>query len=165
MYTANHGGHMMGEALFREHGRQAAALCWRTSPSHGLEVLLITSLSSKRWILPKGWLETELTPQDNAAREAFEEAGITGKVSAQPVGSFHYLKEKKDGGGVPCQVDVFALAVTKQLDDWPEKGSRELLWLPPEQAAAKVSEPGLRQLLKTVRKQLALPKPHRATVV
>jgi 8-oxo-dGTP pyrophosphatase MutT (NUDIX family) len=165
MDAANHSGPAMGEPLFREHGRQAAALCWRTSTSHGLEVLLITSLSSKRWILPKGWLESELTPQDNAAREAFEEAGITGEVSAQPTGSFHYLKERKDGGGVPCTVDVFALHVTGQLDDWPEKGARELLWLPPEQAAAKVSEPGLRQLLKTVRRQLTAPKPRRAKAI
>ena len=100
-----------------------AALCWRTSPKRGtvLEVLLITSLNSKRWILPKGWPEPELGPAENAAREAFEEAGVTGKISPEPIGSYHYLKERKDGGGIPCSVEVFALAVTKQLDDWPEK--------------------------------------------
>ena len=59
---------------------------------------------------------------------------------------------------MPCSVDVFALAVTKQLDDWPEKGAREMVWLPPEQAAARVSEPGLRQLLKDFRKQLCRAK-------
>ena len=154
----------MGEPLFREHGRQVAALCWRVSAARGPEVLLITSLNSKRWIVPKGWPETELTPAENAAREAFEEAGVTGKVGAEPVGSFHYLKEKKDGGGVPCKVDVFALAVTRQLDDWPEKGARELLWLPPEEAALRVSEPGLRQLLKDFRKQLPQPKARRAAL-
>ena len=69
------------------------------------------------------------------------------------MGSYHYLKEKKDGGGMPCSVEVFALAVTKQLDDWPEKGARTLAWLPLEQAAAKrVGEPGLRQMLKEFRK-------------
>jgi len=86
-----------GETLFREHGRQVAALCWRQSskrPSE-LEVLLITSLNSKRWILPKGWAEAGLSPADNAMREAFEEAGVTGKVEAKPVGTYHYLKEKK----------------------------------------------------------------------
>jgi 8-oxo-dGTP pyrophosphatase MutT (NUDIX family) len=154
----------MGEPLFREHGRQVAALCWRISAPRGPEVLLISSLNSKRWIIPKGWPEAELTPAENAAREAFEEAGVTGKTSAEPVGSFHYLKEKKDGGGVPCQVDVFALAVIKQLDDWPEKGAREMAWLPPEEAAAKVSEPGLRQLLKTFRKRLPQPKTRRAAL-
>ena len=165
MEMANQAGQMKGEPHFREHGRQVAALCWRTSPRHGTQVLLITSLNSKRWIIPKGWPEAELTPAENAAREAFEEAGVTGKVAPEPVGSFHYFKEKKDGGGMPCSVDVFALAVTKQLDDWPEKGSRQLLWLPPEQAAVKVSEPALRQLLKNFRKQLPPQKARRVTAV
>ena len=158
---------MPGEALFREHGRQVAALCWRPSSKRasGIEVLLITSLNSKRWIMPKGWPEADLTPAENAAREAFEEAGVTGKINPQPVGKYHYLKERKDGGGVPCSVEVFALAVTKRLEDWPEKGSRELLWLPPEQAAAKVSEPALRQLLKNFRKALPAQKARRVTAV
>ena len=146
---------MRGEPLFREHGKQVAAICWRLSHKNGraLEVLLITSLNSKRWIVPKGWPEPDLSPAENAAREAFEEAGVTGKISAQPVGSYHYLKERKDGGGMPCSVEVFALAVTKQLDDWPEKNARELAWLPIDQAMARVAEPGLRQMLKDFRKQ------------
>ncbi|HWU55015.1 MAG TPA: NUDIX hydrolase, partial [Rhizomicrobium sp.] len=99
---------MQGEALFREHGKQVAALCWRHASKRNceLEILLVTSLSSKRWILPKGWLEPELTPAENAAREAFEEAGVTGRIDPRPVGSYYYLKDKKDGGGVPCAVDV-----------------------------------------------------------
>ena len=146
---------MPGEALFREHGRQVAALCWRPSSKRasGIEVLLITSLNSKRWIMPKGWPEADLTPAENAAREAFEEAGVTGKINPQPVGKYHYLKERKDGGGVPCSVEVFALAVTKQLGDWPEKGARELAWVPLEQAVTRIAEPGLRQVLKSFRKQ------------
>ncbi len=134
----------MGDPLFREHGRQVAALCWRAGP----QILLITSLTSKRWIIPKGWLAEGLTAAEAAAREALEEAGVTGRVANQPIGCFHYLKERKDGGGVPCSVDVFSLEVTGQLDDWPEKGAREISWLSPEDAAAKVSEPGLRQLLR-----------------
>jgi 8-oxo-dGTP pyrophosphatase MutT (NUDIX family) len=146
---------MPGEALFREHGRQVAALCWRPSSKRasGIEVLLITSLNSKRWIMPKGWPEADLTPAENAAREAFEEAGVTGKINPQPVGKYHYLKERKDGGGVPCSVEVFALAVTKQLEDWPEKGARELAWVPLEQAVTRIAEPGLSQVLKSFRKQ------------
>lgn len=144
----------MGESLFREHGRQVAALCWRTSQKHGstIEVLLITSLNSKRWILPKGWPEPELGPAENAAREAFEEAGVVGKISRQPVGSYHYLKERKGGGGIPCSVQVFALEVTGQMDDWPEKNARKLAWLPVDKAAAQVAEPSLRQMLKDFRK-------------
>ena len=155
---------MPGEALFREHGKQVAALCWRHSPKRHsqLEILLITSLNSKRWIVPKGWPEPDMTPAENAAREAFEEAGVTGKISPEPIGAYHYLKEKKDGGGVPCSVDVFALAVTKQLDDWPEKNARELAWVPVEQAMIQISELGLRQILKTFRKQHVPAKARRA---
>jgi 8-oxo-dGTP pyrophosphatase MutT (NUDIX family) len=146
------------EALFREHGNQVAALCWRTS-RRGLEVLLITSLNSKRWILPKGWPEADLSGAENAAREAFEEAGVTGKTGAGAIGRYLYLKEKREGGGMPVNVEVFALQVTKQLDDWPEKGLRSMIWVPLDQAAAKVSEPGLRDLLKSFRKQYAAQRP------
>jgi len=153
----------LGETLFREHGKQVAALCWRPSKKHGsaIEVLLITSLNSKRWILPKGWPEPELGPAENAAREAFEEAGVMGKIGTKPIGRYHYLKERKDGGGIPCSVEVFALEVTKQLDDWPEKNSRELAWLPLDKAAARVVEPSLRQLLKDFRRPQAALRPRR----
>jgi 8-oxo-dGTP pyrophosphatase MutT (NUDIX family) len=134
----------LGDPLFRQHGSQVAALCWRAGP----QILLITSLTTRRWIIPKGWLAEGLTPAQAAAREALEEAGVTGKIAPEPVGQFHYLKERKDGGGMPCRVEVFALEVTGQLDDWPEKGAREMLWLSPQDAAAKVSEPGLRELLR-----------------
>jgi 8-oxo-dGTP pyrophosphatase MutT (NUDIX family) len=153
---------MQGEALFREHGKQVAALCWRLKRGGVPEVLLITSLSSKRWILPKGWLEPDLTPAENAAREAFEEAGVTGQIEPEPIGSYHYLKDKKDGGGMPCQVEVFALAVTRQHDDWPEKSARKIAWVPLEHATIMVSEPGVRRLFKEFRKRHPQPKTRRA---
>jgi len=145
----------LGDPLFREHGKQVAALCWRSTDSNNLalEVLLITSLHTKRWILPKGWLMEGLTPAQSAAREAFEEAGVTGKIADKPIGTYHYLKERKDGGGVPCSVDVFALQAGEQLEDWPEKGAREIAWLSLEDAAIRVSEPGLRELLQDFRRQ------------
>ncbi|HEX4179045.1 MAG TPA: NUDIX hydrolase [Rhizomicrobium sp.] len=161
MESANHakfGGAVKSEALFREHGNQVAALCWRNG-KHGLEVLLITSLNSKRWILPKGWPEADLTGGENAAREAFEEAGVTGKIATQPVGHYYYLKEKRDSHGMPVHVDVFALAVTKELDDWPEKNVRTLAWMPLSEAIEKISEPGVRLVLKNFHKHHATRKP------
>jgi 8-oxo-dGTP pyrophosphatase MutT (NUDIX family) len=165
MEPANHtrlGGAVKGETLFREHGKQVAALCWRMG-KRGLEVLLITSLNSKRWILPKGWPEPDLTAAENAAREAFEEAGVTGKIGAGAIGRYLYLKEKREGGGVPVSVDVFALQVTKQLDDWPEKDQRAMAWVPLDQAAAKVSEPALRDVLKDFRRHYAAHRPAQPT--
>ena len=155
MPGSNQAGRRVGDPLFSEHGRQVAALCWRVSPRRAskVEILLITSLNSKRWIVPKGWPEPEMGPAENAAREAFEEAGVTGRIMPQPIGSYHYLKEKKDGGGIPCSVEVFALEVTKQLDDWPEKQLRQIGWVPVDQAVARIAEPGLRQILREFRKQ------------
>jgi 8-oxo-dGTP pyrophosphatase MutT (NUDIX family) len=159
---ANHGGGeaVKGEPLFREHGKQVAALCWRLSSRHslGLEILLITSRNSRRWILPKGWPEPELGPAENAAREAFEEAGVIGTIGHEPIGRYYYLKEKKEGGGIACSVDVFALAVTKHLDDWPEKDTRRLAWLTIPEAMTRVSEPGMRQVIKDFQKQHMLQK-------
>jgi 8-oxo-dGTP pyrophosphatase MutT (NUDIX family) len=137
---------MVGGALFREHGRQVAALCWRTA-ALAPEILLITSRNSRRWIIPKGWPDPGQTYAESAAREAFEEAGVTGTIQPEPLGCFHYLKEKKDGG-VPCSVEVFALEVTGQVGDFPEKGQRTLAWMSLEQAAARVAEPALRQILR-----------------
>jgi 8-oxo-dGTP pyrophosphatase MutT (NUDIX family) len=137
----------LGDPLFREHGRQVAALCWRGEAACP-EILLITSLTTKRWILPKGWPMDAMTLAESAAREAFEEAGVEGAVGAAPIGNYPYLKEKKDGGAMACSVDVFALRVTGQQSEWPEKGARELAWLPLDQAVARVGEPGLRQVLQ-----------------
>ena len=137
---------------------QVAALCWRASPV--LEILLVTSLRTRRWILPKGWPHEGLTLAQSAAREALEEAGVTGTVAAEPIGRYHYLKDK-DGSALPCAVEIFPLFVTGTRADWAEKGARELQWLPPEQAAAKVSEPALRQLLQNFRKALPQPKMRR----
>jgi 8-oxo-dGTP pyrophosphatase MutT (NUDIX family) len=131
-------------------GQQVAALCWRPRVLNKgpiLEILLVTSLRTRRWILPKGWQLVGLTLAQSAAREALEEAGVIGEVAAAPLGHYHYLKEKKDGSGMPCRVDVFALHMRRQRRTWLEKGARELLWLPSEQAAAKVAEPGLRRIL------------------
>ena len=161
MEPANHarfGGAVKSEALFREHGKQVAALCWRTS-LRGLEVLLITSRNSRRWIMPKGWPQPDLTAAENAAREAFEEAGVTGKIGNQPVGHYHYLKQRREGAAMPVSVDVYALAVTKQLEDWPEKGQRSMIWVPFNEAIDKISEPGLRGVLKDFRKAHAGQKP------
>lgn len=132
---------------------QVAALCWRKHPI--LEVLLVTSLTTRRWIVPKGWPHPGLSLAESAAREAQEEAGVTGQVEPAPLGSYHYLKEK-GGSHLPCRVAVFALAVRGQQHFWPEKGARELLWLPAGEAVKRVSEPGLRPILQAFRKLHAL---------
>ena len=57
-----------------------------------LEILIVTTRQSRRWIVPKGWPIKRLTPSKSAAREAFEEAGVRGKIGARAIGNFTYKK-------------------------------------------------------------------------
>ena len=57
-----------------------------------MEVMLVTSRGSRRWIIPKGWPKRGILPHDMAAKEAFEEAGVIGKVSERSIGSYPYDK-------------------------------------------------------------------------
>ncbi|MBV9046370.1 MAG: NUDIX hydrolase [Alphaproteobacteria bacterium] len=126
-------------------GAQSAALPFRIGEG-GLEIMLITSRRTRRWIVPKGWVQDGMTPCTSAAREALEEAGISGDISDRPLGAFHYIKEKQ-GVGLPCRVALFPLKVTRQRRTWPEKDVREAKWFPATEAAALVAEPELRRLI------------------
>ncbi len=125
---------------------QIGALPWRMSDGV-LEILLITTRNTRRWIVPKGWPIEGLSPREAVAREALEEAGIEGMVARKPLGWFSYDKLRKSGELLPCKVQVFAMQVTGQLDDWPEKAVRTVRWVTPQQAMTHVGEPGLRQLI------------------
>ena len=97
--------------------------------------MLVTSRETKRWVLPKGWAEAGLAPHELAAKEAFEEAGLVGKVEREPVGTYRYEKRLHGGRTVPCEVGVYPLWVERQLDDWPERGQRKTQWFTLAQAA------------------------------
>jgi 8-oxo-dGTP pyrophosphatase MutT (NUDIX family) len=128
-------------------GTQVAALPYRVTAEGVVEILLITSRRTHRWIVPKGWTMKGLDAASAAAREAFEEAGVSGEIAADPIGVFHYLKEKKHSVALPCRVSLFPLKVTRQHRSWPERETREAQWLPPEEAAKLVTEPELRRLI------------------
>jgi 8-oxo-dGTP pyrophosphatase MutT (NUDIX family) len=125
---------------------QYAALPWRATPD-GLEILLITTLNTRRWIIPKGWPLDGLAPHDSAAREALEEAGICGTIAADAFGSFSYEKIRKSGQVVTCNVSVFPMHVEQQRKRWIEKGAREMRWCKVEEALELVSMPELSQIL------------------
>ena len=132
------------------HYRQSAVIPHRRRQG-GLELLLITSRKRKRWVLPKGIVEPGLTPAASAAKEALEEAGVEGEVSAEPVGRYEYEK-----WGGTCRVEVFTLAVETVLGRWPEE-FRERRWLSPEEAARRVEEPELRRLLLATARRVGRP--------
>ena len=125
---------------------QYAALPYRIQDG-AVEVLLITTRRTKRWIVPKGWPIDGLSPSASAAREALEEAGISGVIDPTPLGRFHYMKELREREAVPCRVEVFALKVTRQRKHWQEQDARECRWLNTAEAAQFVEEPELRRLI------------------
>lgn len=127
---------------------QVAALPWRRGPD-GVEILLVTSRETRRWVTPKGGRMTGKTDAEAAAQEALEEAGVEGVVSPAPLGSFRYLKVLKRRAPRWCVVDLYGLEVTAEHPDWQERGERERLWLPRDTAADWVDEPDLKALIAT----------------
>jgi 8-oxo-dGTP pyrophosphatase MutT (NUDIX family) len=67
---------------------QYGALPYRFTAEAALEILLVTTRQTRRWIIPKGWPIKSLRPPKSAAREAFEEAGVTGRIGMKLVGTF-----------------------------------------------------------------------------
>lgn len=127
-------------------GIQYAALPYRMSGSK-LEVLLVTSRRTQRWIVPKGWPVEGLEPSACAAMEALEEAGVSGEIGRKPIGHYRYLKHHKSRPSEPCKVEVYALKVTQQRRSWAEGEERERRWCSAAEAAAAVDEPLLRLLI------------------
>lgn len=130
---------------------QVAALPVFTDESGERWVLLITSRETKRWIIPKGWPMRGRKDFNAAAREALEEAGVIGRVGKDPIGRYAYWKRQTDFIEL-CEVDVYQLDVTGQLETWREKGQRETAWFPVDEAAYKVDEPGLRDVIRQLKR-------------
>ena len=125
---------------------QAGALCWRMHRDR-VQVLLITSRDTGRWVIPKGWPVEGLGAAEGAAREAWEEAGVEGAADPLPVGNFDYGKVLAGQAVAPCTVQVFALRVRRLAESYPERGQRRRKWFGLRKAAGKVQEPGLRRLI------------------
>ena len=130
---------------------QYAALPVRFDANGVVEVLLLTSRETKRWIIPKGWPMKGRKPWEAAAQEALEEAGIVGRPGKIPIGSYLYFKRQAAHFDL-CRVEVYRLEFASQRDTWREKGQREARWFGLEEAADRVEEPGLVSILQRLDK-------------
>jgi 8-oxo-dGTP pyrophosphatase MutT (NUDIX family) len=133
---------------------QYAALPYRRLANAAIEVMLITSRDTGRWVIPKGWQGAGLAAQDSAEREAREEGGLVGRISDDPIGRYRYKKRLPDGSLVACSVEVFALEVERQLKSWPERKERDTRWFALREAAAAVEEPQLAAMIRSLPKRL-----------
>ncbi len=128
---------------------QHAALPFRKRSDGNLEIMLVTSRGTGRWIIPKGWPKRSRAPHVTAAREAMEEGGIVGNIYDTPLGTFRYEKQLIHFS-LPCEVTVFALDVVKQMSEWPERRERRTRWFDVCDAATTVQEPELAALILTL---------------
>lgn len=128
-------------------GIQYAALPFRILAGQ-VWILLITSRGTQRWVIPKGWPMTGLKPQEAAATEAAEEAGIVGAVEDRPIGSYRYDKRLKRDDTTAVQVIVFPFRVQAQAEDWKERHQRRSGWFRYRKAAILVAEPALRHIIR-----------------
>ena len=112
-----------------------------------LRILLVTSLNTQRWVLPKGHINDGLTSRESAAQEAYEEAGVEGIVAPESIGTYHYIKAERKGGG-GRRVDVYPMAVSRVLPHWPEMDQRRRKWMSVAEATDAVEEAELKKLLE-----------------
>ncbi|WP_312528628.1 NUDIX hydrolase [Paracoccus sp. (in: a-proteobacteria)] len=130
---------------------QVAALC---IDPQTMKVLLITSRGTGRWIVPKGWPMEGRSLGEAAAQEAWEEAGVRGRLIERESGRYHYDKQQDRGFAIPIEVRVFTIEVSELCKKFPEADQRRREWFSPSEAAELVDETGL----KTILRKLAVPQ-------
>ena len=97
------------------------------------EVLLVTSIRKKNWIIPKGFIEYHMSPFQSAKKEAFEEAGVKGSNTTKILGSY---KVRKNGSELLTK--IYSMKVTRIFKDYPEKNLRKRKWFSIYEGAKKV---------------------------
>ena len=129
------------------HLKQVAALPFRLDAAGNLELLLITSRGTKRFIIPKGRKMNKLPDPKAAAEEASQEAGVLGTVAKGSIGSHLYWKRVKKAF-IPVTVDIYPLEVEGGREVWRERQQRQRVWVSVNQAIALIDEPQLVLLLR-----------------
>jgi len=124
--------------------QQAAAIPYRLDPDGNLWVMLITNHRGE-WIVPKGMIDANRTAEQTALNESLEEAGITGTLDAERLGTFRYTKY-----GVSLNVAVLGMRVERVLVRWLEQADREREWFGYTEAMERLTRPDLRRLLRVL---------------
>lgn len=89
--------------------------------NEGVKIVLVSTKpkENNNWIFPKGHVEMGMSASDSAAKEAYEEAGVVGRIN--PTLFTEY--EHKKWGGTMC-VKVYTMEVTQILDSWMDMRER-----------------------------------------
>ena len=115
-----------------------------------VKLLMVTSLTRGRWVFPKGTLKKGEGKLKGCRREAFEEAGIKGKIlSDLPITAV--IKSKDKSKSDMMVVTYYPIFVTKQIKEWPEKKLRNRQWVPLDEIDHHLKKGDLRKVVKTFR--------------
>ena len=114
--------------------QQAAAIPIRRR-GDDLQVCLIRKRLQGSWGIPKGTVDSGETHASTALNEAWEEAGVRGRLVGDALGTYMYEKY-----GRPLTVMVFVMEVLEHQRDWIEAGLRERKWATREEAGTLLVE-------------------------
>lgn len=128
---------------------QSGVIPYRIKGKKNVEVLLITSVKKQRWIIPKGYIEFNLSAFESAKKEAIEEAGVLGSNETIELGEF--VLQKSFGKSF---MKIFSMEVTKELEDYPEKTKRKRKWFDADEATKKISIPEVANMILQLKKKL-----------
>jgi len=128
---------------------QSGVIPYRIKGKKRIEVLLITSVKRKRWIIPKGYVEFNLSAFESAKKEAFEEAGLLGSNETFQLGEF--IIQKSYG---KCFLKIFSMEVIKELEDYPEKFKRSRKWFGLDEALEKIAVPEIAEMMLFLKKKI-----------
>ncbi|TKW01028.1 hypothetical protein SEVIR_8G150300v4 [Setaria viridis] len=122
-----------------------------------LQVLMISTPKRGDLIFPKGGWEDDESIDEAACREAFEEAGVKGIISATPLGEWIFKSKSKQNSCSlqgACKGFMFGLQVTELLEIWPEQVTHGRRWVPVEEAYGLCRYDWMREALDKLKEQL-----------
>jgi 8-oxo-dGTP pyrophosphatase MutT (NUDIX family) len=130
--------------------RQQAAVIPFRSAGKKVEICLIRRKGSKKWGIPKGFVDRGDSSKDAALKEALEEAGLKGRLVGDPVGNYEYRK-----WGTKLDVTVYLMEVKEEEDDWDEADIRERRWTSLKDATVLLEEHPVQPLIGGAKERLS----------
>ncbi len=117
---------------------QVAAICYRLG-KRGVEFLLVRT-RSRRWTFPKGSAESGLTHAQAAALEAFEEAGVHGRI--EEAAFARYVRFKSGNGRHSRAIEIVMNAHLCEVNRLapPEEEGRHPTWFSAEKAKRRLKQ-------------------------
>jgi len=122
--------------------RQSAVIPYLAEDGN-TQIVLVTTRKKKKWTLPKGIVEPDLTPEESALQEAYEEAGIEGAIQGGIFDTFQYNK-----WGGTCFVQVFLMKITQWHESWSEDHYRSRETFSPDKALQVIGRKEMQPVLK-----------------